>query len=288
MKRFLEMIDQVKRQKEITVLLHGLDPLKNTITGEGSAFNTEMFFHFVEHCQPFVFSPKNETPEELDYDEIYKVESENADNLDFINRRIDSPFKIWHAEIAGDGFVTVPRDGVYDKDGNLLGTNPVGVSIISFMCVEREPNEFMYFIYVKVYRDDGSSFNIVCLTSEMNTVAEALIKRLYSEKTGIEPGRKKVKIGVGKNKRHVKIPRVIHIRPKKLVSVDTKTDDGREIDWSHRWTVRGTWVDLGAGRIGKDREGNYCVNGKTWRVEHIKGPKDKPLIQKTRVVTEIE
>lgn len=281
MKRLLQMIEQVKVQKEIPMLIHGLDPLKNALP---EAFKPEMFFHFVEHVQPFVFSPKNKSPEELDHDEIYKLEHQNEDNMDFINRKIDSPFKVWSAEIAGDGFITVPRDGVFDSEGKLIGTNAVGVAIISFLCVERAPGELMYFIYVKVYRNDGSSFNTVCLTTELDSVAEALIKRLYKENTGIEPGRRKIKIGTGENKKHVKISRVIYVRPKKLVAVDTLSECGKEIDWTHRWTVRGHWVSLGEGKVGKDRDGNYCVNGQTWRVEHIKGPDDKPLINKTRIV----
>lgn len=272
MRRLLEMIDQVKRQSAIRML----DPVKIDGTTYDEGFKTEMFFHFIEHCQPFVFSAKNKSPEEIDGLEILQKEIETENDLDAL--KIDAPFKVWSAEIAGESYITVPRT----REGDDI------FSIISFVAVEQSPGDFMYFILAEWPRGDGSKNfqREVFLTVTMDEVAKALIKRLYSEKTGIEPGRFKIKLGTGKTKRFVKIQRVIHIRPKKLVSVSTKTDDGREIDWSHRWTVRGCWVELGPGRIGKDREGNYCIDGKTWRVEHIKGPENMPLIQKTRVVEE--
>jgi len=57
---------------------------------------------------------------------------------------------------------------------------------------------------------------------------------------------------------------------------------GGEIDWSHRWEVRGHWRKCDG--IGKDREGKRCVNNFTWVKEHEKGPEDLPLIKKTRII----
>jgi hypothetical protein len=55
-----------------------------------------------------------------------------------------------------------------------------------------------------------------------------------------------------------------------------------EIDWSHRWGVRGHWRKLNG--IGKNREGRYCINGFTWVTDHVKGPEDKVFVKKTRLV----
>lgn len=53
----------------------------------------------------------------------------------------------------------------------------------------------------------------------------------------------------------------------------------KPITWLHSWRVSGCWVRVRG--IGKDRSGNYCVKGMTWRVPHIKG-KGK-LVEKIRV-----
>ena len=63
---------------------------------------------------------------------------------------------------------------------------------------------------------------------------------------------------------------------------DIKSVGHREIEWSHRWSVRGHWRDHGG--IGKDRDDNYCIEGKTWVKSHAKGPEDKLVIKKQRLV----
>jgi len=73
---------------------------------------------------------------------------------------------------------------------------------------------------------------------------------------------------------------------------------GPRIDWkhpgfSHRWEVRGHWsyfwkdkenkiVDYM--RFGKDQNGDYCERGRTWVKEYEKGPEDKNLIRKQRII----
>lgn len=53
------------------------------------------------------------------------------------------------------------------------------------------------------------------------------------------------------------------------------------IDWSHRWEVAGHWRKI-KGK-GKDQNGNE-VEGKTWVRDCVKGPENKPLKKKIRVV----
>lgn len=115
----------------------------------------------------------------------------------------------------------------------------------------------------------------------VNSSIEYLLKRLNTEKCGTESVRHSVKIGTGKNKYHHRIRRIVYVTPKKNQSLATGT---RDIDWTHRWFTRGHWRDVHG--LGKDREGNYCISGKTWVTEHEKGPEDKPLIKKVRMVTE--
>jgi hypothetical protein len=117
----------------------------------------------------------------------------------------------------------------------------------------------------------------------MGQLVQQFIDRISNEVEGSEPVGKKMKIGSGKNKRFIKIRRLIHIQPKrprnKLEIIGT-----RKIDWSHRWLVRGHWRTLGPGKVGKDRNGVYCIPGKTWVTDGVKGPDNKPIVHKTRFV----
>lgn len=275
MRRLLEMIATVKNQKALPMLLHGFDFNKNSLADK--SFSTDMFWHFIEECQPFVFAPKNKAPVELDGKAIFDIE--NDDN--YVPPEVASPFKIWSAEMSGDNYITVPHE--QSDDGPLADHEKV--SIISFIAVEQKAGDHVYFIYVETPLGDGRKQRIVAVTTEMDVVAAELVKRLYAEKTGIESGRTKIKIGTGSTKRHVKLRKVIHIKPKRVVANEIKagTSD-KTIDWTHRWTVRGHYRNLPEGKIGKDRDGNYCVPNKTWVIESIKGPEDMPIIKKTRIL----
>lgn len=96
----------------------------------------------------------------------------------------------------------------------------------------------------------------------------------------------KSKIKVGKvtssgNNEIKKISNVIYIKqpqePKESLF------EGREIDFSYRFIVRGHWRKFDG--IGKDRNGNRSINGFTWVIPHERGPDDAILISnKTRLV----
>lgn len=85
------------------------------------------------------------------------------------------------------------------------------------------------------------------------------------------------------NKQKHWIRKVVHICAKQKRE-ELDREDKLQIDWSHRWEVRGHWRDIAG--IGKDRCGEYCVKGKTWVMEHVKGPEDLPVIRKVRVYKE--
>lgn len=78
---------------------------------------------------------------------------------------------------------------------------------------------------------------------------------------------------------HSKIKEVIHVLPSKKYPIH-RLSATSEIDWSHRWEVRGHWRRITG--MGKDRRGNYGVNGFTWVSSHERGPDDKPLVKKVR------
>lgn len=57
---------------------------------------------------------------------------------------------------------------------------------------------------------------------------------------------------------------------------------GLQIDWSHRWEVRGHWRKVSG--IGKNRNGDYVIPQHTWVKDFVKGPENKVLIKKKRVL----
>lgn len=83
------------------------------------------------------------------------------------------------------------------------------------------------------------------------------------------------------NKRRRYINKIVHVCSKEKRLFLSKEKE-LEVDWSHRWEVRGHWRDIVG--LGKDRSGDYCITNKTWVIDHVKGPEDLPLIRKTRVI----
>jgi hypothetical protein len=61
---------------------------------------------------------------------------------------------------------------------------------------------------------------------------------------------------------------------------DPKNPDA-DVDWQHRWHVRGHWRKVKD--IGYDIDGNE-MKGWTWVKAHVKGPEDKPLVERTRII----
>lgn len=102
---------------------------------------------------------------------------------------------------------------------------------------------------------------------------------------GSEKVDERFKTGIKKNRQHYKIKEIVHVSlHRKGVTLPSKSVQGREIDWTHRWEVSGHWRKIAEGKVGKNPQGEYGVRGFTWVVPHEKGPDDKPVIKKVRVV----
>lgn len=99
--------------------------------------------------------------------------------------------------------------------------------------------------------------------------------------SGISKINIKARVGVGSERRLLSIKKIIHITLKE----DRKKYESENhivIDWSHRWEVRGHWRTITG--IGKDRFGNYNLFGMTWVKPFIKGPEEKQMISKVRII----
>lgn len=103
---------------------------------------------------------------------------------------------------------------------------------------------------------------------------------INESESGTEVVNTKVKIGNGSKKTKHYIRKVVHITKDRKTY--TNSGSTRDIDWTHRFEVRGHWRKIE--RIGKDREGNYTVSGYTWVKDFVKGSIKLPLIRKQRVL----
>lgn len=112
-------------------------------------------------------------------------------------------------------------------------------------------------------------------------MVHALCLRFDKEEKGQSNPRKAFKAKIGKEKKKYRINKIVFVAPKKhKEQIETKYP--KQVDWSHRFKVRGHWRSL-IGRIGKDREGNPIADW-TWVKDYIKGPENAPLVKKIIVV----
>jgi len=98
-----------------------------------------------------------------------------------------------------------------------------------------------------------------------------------------ETTRMRHKVKANGKKEFITVRKMVYIGGRKQ-DVYT-TPSGKQIEYSHRFEIRGHWRTLTYGKVGKDRNGNYCVKEKTWVRPYEKGEKDAPLIKKTRVIS---
>lgn len=240
--------------------------------GKISKDDVEAYFR----ARPFVFFPKC-LPDKMDY-------SKGKELI------LDLPFKECFFEIYGH---TISNAGTFSgSDYHRLGINDlVGANIDVDICG----------IFVQEIRPGKYDFTNLFRTS---SVHEGLNKVLFflNKNNGNEASKSYVKTfldvltkenrGLIKYNHYEKIKfngEKFQTRIKDVICVGRKQDQKEEsrafnikIDWTHRWEVSGHWRKISG--IGKDREGNYCIEGFTWIIEHERGPEDKVLIKKTRII----
>lgn len=259
MTQLLRLIDETRR-RGVVVAMPTLDGKIRARFEPLSKKEWELF----QQVQPFVFSP--DVP--LDAG-VPEEERENAiknwrPGLDE-SSELDAPFPVFSIE-----YLTGPMDVFINADGNQ--------KTMCILIIEVEPKVYGYY---SMSEDDHGRIAVWKSNAEGKTVRHVL-NRLEREQIGTENVRHIVKMGAGKQHKMHRIRKLIHVWPKKLVKSFNDAKTQINIDWSHRWEVRGHWRKHEG--LGKDRAGNYCINGFTWVVHHEKGPDHLPLIKKTRIV----
>lgn len=121
----------------------------------------------------------------------------------------------------------------------------------------------------------------LALHKSLMWMCESLRSRSFV--TGTFDTREKFRVGNGSKRKKISLNNIIVVTNQKgKSSVETGLSGHGKIDWSHRFEVRGHWRKVAG--IGKDRHGQRSVDGYTWITDYAKGPEDKPLIRKSRLV----
>lgn len=216
----------------------------------------QYFLNKIGDCQPFVFH------------------APDSDWQQFGSQgEIDAPFKVFSLEHYEGG--TILRIA---KDDSKL------IFIGCIMAVETGPKTLAYcYISGSILGKDVGNFELNFLVniadSPLFDVVRAYLSMIGKGKLGNETVRKSIKIKAEGKKLTHRIRRIVHVAPKRY---EGDSEISSKIDWSHRFNVRGHWRKTDT--LGKDRDGNYCVTGYTWVVDHEKGPEHLPLVKKTRLV----
>lgn len=181
-------------------------------------------------------------------------------------------------------YVEIINGQLANLENHSTGLWPHTTHVAAMIVNEVTPDVLEYFILMEMWQvTDGKLFSSHMLLRDVEDIdiVNHLMYRINYEVEGVEKVRKSIKIGKGKFKILRRVKRVIHISPKKACTEVEPVQSGRSIDWSHSWLVRGHWRKVA--EVGKNRNGDYCVSGKTFVESHAKG--QGFVHKKTRIVT---
>lgn len=177
---------------------------------------------------------------------------------------------------------------VYQKDTfTPICLDKSGQPILAMLIHEIEPNKYIFtalsLLQTNLSRVAVTFFEETTLDSTRRQLIFAFLKIMEKNTTASETTRDIVKYRVsGTNYIH-RINQVVRVLPKNTNKSLVKPLFGNTLTWSHRWTVRGHWRNI-KGATGRNRDGSL-IKGFTWVKDHIKGPADKILVRKTRVLS---
>jgi hypothetical protein len=261
--------------------------------GVGSAYNpknddyaTREFFRCVETCEVFVYADR----------------ADNAvdDIPDYPVEQLDAPFPVFSIEMQTKPIVRLvsPSGGTSNVHCVMvaeLSSNQISTELV-MRAADEASSPALFVVFCLVDRLKGGKHVMLFRVSEDHNrriydLVRSNLDRLAADKDGVEEVPDVVMLPAGKNgtkKKPHPIRRIFHVVPRNMYK-RYGLGPGREIDWTHRWSVRGHWVHFtDKAKVGKNRAGEYVERGRTWRSEHEKGPEDKVLVKKTRLVKESE
>lgn len=235
----------------------------------------------IEQCQPFVFD----------------MDSYPEDQKMSWGGEIDAPFPVFSIETLGgkplvellDPIESLTETSLSEEDYRIIKeSNRDGIIRYNINCVvvsEYKPKKYDVFMLMEAPNAlTISKQRVMKAKIELIPQATALVTGaldlLRTGSVGTESVRIKMKTRSGSQKKYHKIRRIIHVGRKGQQY--GRSEAHKNVDWSHRFEVRGHWRKTE--KLGKNREGLYCVEGFTWVKNHERGPEHLPLIKKTRLV----
>ncbi len=255
MRYFKEMIKIVS-----TAGMTTFDAFEKEVSVDKS--DIERFYKVCSEVHPFVINLNLNEGDPIN-NSLFKKED--------LNSPVVFPFSKFSIEFLNQWF------------GSLFDNKPTGLSIGCCVLSEYGPNKYeSYFLinYGGVDRVVYIKRSGMIPTTAFGEFLVTCLHAINNGKTGIEKSNERIVTRTNGVKTITKINRIIHVTSKKTFK--EYSESNRHIDFSHRFAVRGHWR-IKEGGLGKDRNGDYCINGFTWVNECEKGPEDLPLIRKTRV-----
>lgn len=243
----------------------------------GTVFSLDQCKALVEETHVFVFTKSEQT-------QVVDVESSPE--------KIDLPFKKCFFEILGAPVNTSTPTG---EDNDFLNAGE-DLPIWGVFVEEKAPKFYEITLLIdpiavkEQYGKTNSSLKLAqkigkhAISSKVQNyyenIIEKLCQRIGSENCGQIATSRPVKAVY----RGSEVP-VTRQKNFIIVSPDKKSSQVigmRNVDWSHRWSVRGHWRNI-LGRIGKDRDGEPVADF-TWVSDYVKGPEHLEYVKKARIV----
>jgi hypothetical protein len=240
------------------------DPVKQELN-RASESDKERFWKRMEAARVFVFSQGKSWPVPKTIDATVKPDLAVPFETTFLENMPREDGTSWMIRATDDfavGAVLLVELGPGQFDGYFLAQ------------FDKAPNkELPRVAYYPFTESHGNVLAWVC---------QIFLDRLYHSDIGVEDVKERIKLGSGQGKTVHTIRHIVRVVPKGEKATTRPAFGGKDVNWSHRWAVRGHWRKHDG--LGKNRAGEYCVQGFTWVTEHLRGPEEAPLIQKVRVV----
>ena len=213
-------------------------------------------------------------------DSIYKKICEDVSTL-----------KNQQCEIEFDGYLDNPFEQVWFESGGVKSFFTIPLSdggeakIFAFQIVEN-PTGYNFFALAQ----DGNHENLFLenFIRKQRTEGDALgpllnmfFKHMREKDmvTAVVKVNERIRLSSNKGRELVKVKRVFYVNKK--CKNNPSVISGNRVEWKHSWECSGHWRRISG--IGKNRQGQYEMNGITWVNPCIKG--DGPLVKKLRVVS---
>lgn len=242
-----------------------------------------------EACEVFVFEPNREeliSPRNLtEWDDAPFVKIEDA--------TIDPPFPVFSVELAGGMLSGFKTSNIITRVETLGAVKCMIVCDLRAFNFNRQINfvdyhgkkidsDYLIFAYMMLPGGPEHGTVFVACDNENPLVADFL-QRINLEATGVIEKPERITWKNRKNrkkKEHIIKTRTFIVAPKQYKKSDNPKF--RDVNWTHRWNVRGHWRKVDG--IGKDRQGDYSEQGRTWVKNQTRGPEGLPLIKKQHII----